>query len=57
MKDYNIHNHDRNEKTYKLTKITLKKMEMLATPEIPSDISFLSQNVGFDEPNRNPNYL
>ena len=57
MKDYNIHNHDRNEKTYTSTKTTLKKMEKLATPEIPSDISFLSQIVGFDEQNRNPNYL
>ena len=57
MKDYNIHNHDRNEKTYKSTINTLKKMEKLATADIPSDISFLSQIVGFDEQNRNPNYL
>ena len=57
MIDKNIHNHDRNEKSYKSTINTLRAMEKLATEDIPSDISFLSQNVGFDEQNRNHNEL
>ena len=57
MKDKNIHNHYRNEKSIKSTINTLRAVEKLATAENPSDIPFIRQDAGLDEPNRNPNEL